>query len=198
MNFIKISGFIACMIPLLAVGQENAFSIGPRLGVNYSTVSNVDDIDSKIGLVGGVTMTYSVNATSGITGEILYSQEGYSFDDTDAKLDYIDIPIYYNLFFADLGEAFRPKVYVGVVPGFLISAKQDDTDYSDFINPFNFGVSGGLGFNYRLASRVWLNADLRAYLGLTDIREKDFQEGDTQANRNIQLSVGVAYGLSKL
>jgi hypothetical protein len=63
---------------------------------------------------------------------------------------------------------------------------------------FNFAFSGGLGFNYRVGSRIWLNTDLRAYLGITDIRDDEYQAGDKEANNNVQLSIGLAYGLSKL
>jgi hypothetical protein len=41
-----------------------------------------------------------------------------------------------------------------------------------------------------------LNTDLRAALGLSDVREDAI--GDKVANNNIQLSVGLAYGLSKI
>jgi hypothetical protein len=59
-------------------------------------------------------------------------------------------------------------------------------------------LSGGLGFNARVASRIWLNADLRAYMGLSDVRNSDIVEGDKVALRNIQPSIGLAYGLSKI
>ena len=49
-----------------------------------------------------------------------------------------------------------------------------------------------------MASRVWLNTDLRAYLGLNDIMDESLQGGDKNANSTIQLSLGVAYGLSKI
>ncbi|MDQ3015693.1 MAG: PorT family protein, partial [Bacteroidota bacterium] len=64
----------------------------------------------------------------------------------------------------------------------------------DQYNGFNFGVTGGLGFNARVASRIWLNADLRANLGLTDLSDG----GDKNSISTIQPSVGLCYGLSKL
>lgn len=199
-----INRVVLCLISLflLSTGVANAqvgdqTSIGPRIGVNFSNVSNVDGSKSLTGLVLGLTSTYSISEATGLTVDLLYSQEGYTLNDSDLRLNYLQLPIYFDLFFGELGDKFRPKVYAGIVPGFLLSAKNGDTKVdNDFFNSFNFAVSGGLGFNLRMSSRVWLNTDLRAYLGLTDIRDNVI--GDKNANNTIQLSLGVAYGLSKI
>lgn len=192
---------LVCLASFLSVYQLNAqddFSLGPRVGLNFSNVSNVDESSSLTGLVIGLTTTYSINESSGITVDILASHEGYSFPpENDFRLTYLQIPILFDVFFGELGSAFRPKVYVGVTPGFLLSAKinDDKLDDLDDFNKFNLALTGGLGFNQRVASRIWLNVDLRAYLGLTDI--SDF---GTEKNRisTVQPSIGLAYGLSKL
>lgn len=197
---------LSCLISLflLVAGVTNAqvgdqTSIGPRIGVNFSNVSNIEGSESLTGLVLGLTSTYSISEATGLTIDLLYSQEGYTLNDVDLRLNYLQLPIYFDLFFGQLGDKFRPKVYAGIVPGFLLSAKNGDAKVdNDFFNSVNFAVSGGLGFNLRMASRVWLNTDLRAYLGLNDIRDKSLQDGDKNANSTIQLSLGVAYGLSKL
>jgi hypothetical protein len=99
------------------------------------------------------------------------------------------------LFFGELGQALRPKVYAGIAPGILLSAESNDMDIKEFQNSFVLSVSGGLGANYRLADRVWLNGDVRAYIGLSDVRDKDLQTGDKVAGRTVQVSLGVAFGL---
>lgn len=197
---------LSCLITLFLLGAGVAkaqmgdqTSIGPRIGVNFSNVSNIEGSKSLTGLVLGLTSTYSITEATGLTVDLLYSQEGYSLNDVDLRLNYLQLPIYFDLFFGELGDKFRPKVYAGIVPGILLSAKNGDAKVdNDFFNTVNFAVSGGLGFNLRMSSRVWLNTDLRAYLGLNDIRDKSLQDGDKNANSTIQLSVGVAYGLSKI
>lgn len=180
-------------------GQEDNFSIGPRAGINISDVSNVDGSKSRIGLVAGVSSTYSISETSGITLDILYSQEGYDLDGSpEVDISYLQIPLYFNVFFGELGGAFRPKVYVGIAPGFLLNAESGGTDISDSMAGVVFSLTGGLGFNYRVADRVWLNADVRSFLGLSDIREEEFQTDDKAASRNVQISLGVAFGLSEI
>lgn len=197
---------LSCIISLflLVAGVANAqvgdqTSIGPRIGVNFSNVSNIEGSKSLTGLVLGLTSTYSISEATGLTVDLLYSQEGYTLNDVDLRLNYLQLPIYFDLFFGELGDKFRPKVYAGIVPGFLLSAKNGDSKVdNDFFNSVNFAVSGGLGFNLRMASRVWLNTDLRAFLGLNDIRDESLQNGDKNTNSTIQLSLGVAYGLSKM
>jgi outer membrane protein W len=175
---------------------QDDFSIGPRAGVNFSNVSNVDGSESLTGAVFGLTSTYSINETVGLTMDALYSREGYRTGINDVKFAYLQIPLYFDVFFGELGERFRPKIYAGVVPGFLLDVNVNDEDAdSDQFDAANFALSGGLGFNYRMASRIWLNTDLRAYQGLNDIRAGDAPEGDKVMHNNVQLSLGLAYGL---
>ncbi len=189
----KNIGIIGLIILLMgahtALGQvENRFSIGPRLGVNFANI-NVD-ADSRTGLTAGITSTYSINESSGVSVDVLYSQEGYERGNTDYKVDYIRVPVFYNLFFGNLGEAFRPKIYAGIAPGFLMSAEQNNADVQAQYKSTVIDLAGGLGFHYRLANRVWLNTDLRAFLGLNPMANNQ----DVK-NRTIQLSLGIAYGL---
>lgn len=187
---------LSSLFTVYQLNAQDKFSIGPRVGVNFSNVSNVNNSESLTGLALGLTSTYSINESSGITVDLLYSGEGYKDGNNEIKLSYLQIPIYFDLFFGELGSAFRPKVYAGFAPGFLLHAKENGTDKKDDYNSVNFALSGGLGFNYRVASRIWLNADLRAFLGLNEIR--DVQVGDKRSINNIQFSLGLAYGLSRL
>lgn len=192
---------LVCLASLLTGYQLNAqddFSIGPRVGVNFSNVSNVENSSSLTGLAIGLTSTYSISESSGITVDLMASHEGFSINDDDFRATYLQIPILFDVFFGELGSAFRPKVYVGVTPGFLLGAKfnDDKIDDLDGFKKFNLALTGGLGFNARVASRIWLNADLRAYLGLTDTSDNVVDEKNTQST--IQPSIGLAYGLSKL
>ncbi len=179
--------------------EKDQFSFGPRIGANFSNVSNVDDSETLNGLAIGLTSTYSFDETNGLTVDLLYSEEGYQLSGTEARQTYLQIPIFYDLFFGELGESFRPKVYIGFIPGFLLDAKVNGNDVDmDSYSSFSFAFGGGLGFNYRLGSRIWLNVDLRAQMGLTDIRSDGNEGGDMIAGRTVQPSIGIAYGLARL
>ncbi|MBK7872629.1 MAG: hypothetical protein IPJ74_19080 [Saprospiraceae bacterium] len=54
---------ITLLIPTtFVVAQEaSTFSIGPRVGINFSTLTNTDEAEFKPGLVAGLTSTYSIN-----------------------------------------------------------------------------------------------------------------------------------------
>lgn len=198
---IKKGIILVCLTSLLSVFQLNAqdrFSIGPRVGLNFSNVSNFDDTKSRTGLAIGLTSTYSINEATGITVDLLASHEGFESGGNDTKLTYLQIPILFNVFLGELGEKFRPKVYAGIVPGFLLGAKLNDAEINkDQFNSLNLALGGGVGFNARVANRIWLNADLRAYLGLNDIYENEIG-GEKHSLSTIQPSIGLAYGISKV
>ena len=139
------------------------FSIGPRVGVNFSNVNNPDQAELLTGLAAGLTSTYSINENSGITVDLLYSGEGYKIGDTKTNLNYLRIPILYNIFFGELGQAFRPKVFLGPQVGFLMSAESGGTSIKENTKGVSLGLGAGLGFNYRINDRMWLNTDLRSF-----------------------------------
>lgn len=185
-----ITALFLLLLPLLSHAQfKNRLSIGPRAGLNFATV-DAESAKRVTGLAAGITSTYSINEGSGVSVDLLYSAEGYEQGGTEYDLNYFKIPLAYNVFFGSLGEKFRPKVYLGLVPGFLLNAEVNGADVADQYTSTTFDALGGLGFNYRLASRIWLNTDLRFYLGLNDISETT-----SIKNQNIQLTLGVAYGI---
>lgn len=181
------------------------FSIGPRVGVNLAKVTELDDAEVNPGLVIGLTSMYSIQETFGLGVDLLYSQEGHRIDvgntETSVGVDYIRLLPTFNIFFRDLGESFRPKIYIGPSLGFLVSAEskvedsKTEVDVKDAYNGFDLGLLGGLGFNYRLANRTWLNVDGRFIQGLLDVRENKTGPFDGVKNQNIQFSVGIAFGL---
>jgi len=178
---------------------KDRISIGPRGGVNISNVSNVEESQSVTGVALGLTSTYSFNERTGLTVDALYSVEGYKAPFEEYKLRYLQVPVYFDFFFGELGNRFRPKIYGGVSPSFFLGGTLNELDinqpyYSDFI----LNVTGGLGFNYRIGDRIWLNTDARAFYGVNDIRHEDVATGDPVKPRTYQFSLGLAYGLVKL
>jgi outer membrane protein W len=177
---------------------EGQLLAGPRLGVNIASASNVTDSKSLVGLAFGVTGTYGFSDNSAATVDLLYSGEGFAQKSGDgkAKLGYLLIPIYYNYFFGEPGSELRPKVYAGIAPAFLMSGKDEDgDDIKDQFGGLNFSLSLGGGVNYALADNMILSGDLRAYFGVSDLRDKDLQDDINVASTNIQLSVALLFDL---
>lgn len=179
-----------------AVAQEN-FSIGPRVGANFATLTGDDiDRDANTRLVLGLTSTYSINEKAGIGVDLLYSGEGTERlgDGENLASNYLRLPITFQYFFRDLEDDFRPKLYAGVAPGLLLSAEVGERDVKENYNSFDLGGVAGLGFNYRLSPRgVWLNTDLRYQRGFSDLL--DTNSANKLRNQHWQASIGIAFGL---
>lgn len=180
------------------------FSIGPRVGVNFAKFTNVDNADSKSGLVAGITSTYSINTRSGVTVDLLYSREGSETETTqqiETGLDYLRLLLAYDIFFRDQEDNFRPKIYIGPNLGLLLAANnkiegaENEIDVKDNYNTIDVGLTLGAGFNFRVGGKSWLNVDGRFQPGLTNIINNKPSGVDAIRNQNFQVSVGLAFGL---
>ena len=160
--------------------QEIKF--GAKGGLNFASVSgdNTEGIDVVTSFNFGVLSEIPVSDKFSVQPELMYSGQGYSFNDDTVALSYLNIPL--------MGKYYLTKglsVEAGPQIGFLLSAKNDKTDVKDSFNTFDFGVNFGLG--YKLDNG--LNFGARYNLGLTDINNLD---NSSSKNKNgvFQLSVG--------
>ncbi|MBK8392956.1 MAG: hypothetical protein IPL23_28425 [Saprospiraceae bacterium] len=64
--------FAFCGLSLTRNNPNDNFSLGPKIGINFVNVNN-EFTDINPGLVFGLTSTYSLNETSGIGVDLLYS-----------------------------------------------------------------------------------------------------------------------------
>lgn len=197
----KLPVFLFALICLTLTGSlfaQKTLSLGPRLGFNSSSIVGDDvDADSKLGLVFGLTTTYSINEKTGLGVDLLYSREGAQskVGEINTNLDYVRIPVTFQYFFRGWEDDFRPKLYAGIVPGVLVKAEVEEQDIKDQMNGFDLAGTVGLGFNYRLGNGtrgIWLNTDLRYQRGFISVFDND---GIDAFNQSLQLSVGVAFGL---
>ncbi|WP_312344587.1 porin family protein [Chryseobacterium binzhouense] len=179
---------------------------GIKGGMNVSSLSKdgaLEDQGSKIGFNAGVFANIPVAESFSIQPEVLYSQYGDKYDDTNIAgnrisyarhHDYIAVPVMfqYNLipnFYLEAGPEF----------GFLINAKEklknetqndviaESNDYKDRLNGFNVGI--GLGAGYYFTDNIGITA--RYVAGVTDIA-KD-RPANSDAIRNNVFQVGLAY-----
>ena len=198
------------------------FSAGPRVGINFSTISGATSAESKTGLLTGAFLVYSFQEHFGVGIDALYSMEGAEYTETDIigvttvnsevkdRLNYLRFPVQANVFFGQYGNPFRPKVTLGPVIGFLLNAErkasvtvEDGTvttlesstaDVKDNYTATDFGAMLGAGFNLRIMEMTWFNFDARYYLGATDIRDIRPVGSDERKNNTFSLSAGVAFG----
>ena len=193
----------AILLSSLSSGYAQEFSMGPAIGISNSWIQDAPgDTEGLLGFNAGLALVYSTEEHWGIGIDLKYSAEGvqtkFRGETLKTHLNYVRVPLKVIYFFNKFGNDFRPKIYVGPSLGFLAGGKTKrfvnvgvlEFDSKDLYEDFDLGLTFGTGFNYRIATRTWLNLDLAYSHGFVDI-----DESVTGYNRNLNLSVGVAWGL---
>ncbi|MEZ4903295.1 MAG: porin family protein [Spirosomataceae bacterium] len=183
------------------VAQENV-SFGPIVGLNFSRLTgNTIYNDWKPGPSLGLFINYSGQSRFGLNGQLLYSRMGGQSSNGASKghLDYIQVPVMGTYYLNGRGNKFRPKVMLGPYIGFLAQAVNESgvSINPEGVNPpykgFDAGAAMGAGFNYSIGNKVWLNADLRYNLGLTQV----MNTVPDVYNRSWGINVGLSFPLGK-
>jgi hypothetical protein len=198
----KTSNKIAIIIAFIALSTKvvsaQTLSVGPMVGVNLSTITAAPNTQYLAGISVGGFGNYSINSHFGINAKLLYNQLGsaYTYNGDINRLHYIQLPVSAVYFFGDEGQQFRPKVYAGLYVASLLKAthKSGDevlaTDGTPMYNKLDVGGVLGLGFNYRIKSRTWLNVDAGYNAGFSDLTNNPI---DKYHNKAFSLNVGVSF-----
>lgn len=209
---------------MLNCSYSQDVSIGPKLGVNFSNLSNAEKAKTLTGLTAGGFFIYSIEEHFGVSADLLYSGEGamYTTVNTEGnkiistenklRLNYIRIPLLANIFFGNLGDQLRPKISLGPSFGILAGVKNSSTvsttesgtttvvEYKSTnkngYSGFDLGAIIGAGLNYKLSEQTWLNLDARYTIGTSDIYDVKPQNSDAVKNNVISVTIGLAFGLS--
>lgn len=178
---------ILLLAVLTALGFTNVnaqeIKFGAKGGLNFATISgdNTKGVDLVTSFNFGVLSEIPISDKFSFQPEIMYSGQGYSFNDNTIALSYLNIPL--------MGKYYVTKglsVEAGPQIGFLLAAKNEKTDVKDSFNTFDFGINFGLG--YKLDNG--LNFVARYNLGLTDINNV---ENSSSKNKNGVFQVSVGY-----
>jgi outer membrane protein W len=175
-------------------GAQSKFSLGPNAGVGHSWISKTNNAKFKLAANVGLAMVYSASEHFGIGLDAKYSYEGVKStvgsETGSLDINYLRFPLKAIYFFNNYKNPLRPKIFAGPSFGFLSSAKMDNVDVKDAFNSSDFGITAGLGFNYRLVNNSFFSADFNYLHGISDV---DKVGGNH--NRNIMVNVGVNFGL---
>ena len=175
---------VAAMLATMSVNAQQMF-IKPMVGGTLTTFSgDVHNNKVKVGLVAGAEFGYNFAENMGVTAGLLYSMQGSAIKDVDEKykMDYLNIPVLFNYYIVP-GLAVK----AGVQPGFLMSAKFDDTDIKDYMKKFDLSIP--MGLSYEISDFV---IDARYNLGVSNILKdnKGFVWDGKGHNSVIMLTVG--------
>lgn len=200
MRLAAVATLLTLTLSVDAIAQDKVWSVGPEVGVSlskYGTDAGTNDF--KSGAIGGLFVTYSIRNTFGITTKILYSQKGASFKSSDTKqtLNYIEVPVI-GRFFLNKEGTFRPNIFVGPSFGFLTGAtnkvgsneRVKIDNYETIYNTFDFGVTGGVGFNFLISNETYFIIDARYTHGLSDITKAP----GVVNNNSLGLTAGISFG----
>lgn len=176
---------LLAVVTVFGFASVNAQEIkfGAKGGLNFATVGgdNTKGIDYVTSFNFGVLSEIPISEKFSFQPEIMYSGQGYSFNDNTIALSYLNIPL--------MGKYYVTKglsLEAGPQIGFLLSAKNEKINVKDSFNTFDFGVNFGLG--YKLDNG--LNFGARYNLGLTDINNV---EGSSSKSKNSVFQVSVGY-----
>ncbi|WP_299683642.1 porin family protein [uncultured Dokdonia sp.] len=168
------------VIAVIGLTRMNAQEIqfGAKAGLNFATITNdaEDELDITSDVAFGLLAEIPISEKFSFQPELMYSGQGSS----TAILTYFNVPL--------IGKYYVVKglsLEAGPQIGFLLSAKNTDTDANikDAFTNVDFGL--GLGVGYTLNNGLFFNA--RYNLGIANISNV---EGVTTENRFVQLSIG--------
>ncbi len=171
----KISAFTLAFL-LFAGALQSQITYGVKLGANISTVAGEDydhdDKKSKLGLQFGGLVNIPVQEKFSVQPELLYSQEGAMWKDSDYSEkeahSFLNIPVLAQYddpsgFFAHTGPQIG--LLLGVKEKYKDDEENESRDIKDEFKSTAFSWVIGAGFRH--SSNIGIGA--RYSLGLSDI-----------------------------
>ena len=173
--------------------SQGDISLAPKAGLNFASLTSVDDTKMRIAFVGGLEGMYMATDYVGVSAGVFYSGQGLDYDISSGNaylsLAYLNIPIMANFYVA---EGFALKV--GVQPGILLSAEKKYSESSGSAtvdmkdNLESLDISIPVGLSYEFSNFI---IEGKYNLGLTKV-SKSKSESDCK-NSVFQLTVGYLF-----
>lgn len=166
------------LLSMLGFGSAHAQAgFGIKGGLNFATLNNVDDVDSRTGFHFGVFGQIPLSKNIALQPEALISTQGAKLDAGDINLNYINVPILLRLTVIKI-----INIHFGPQFGFNTKAEVGDSDIKEMVKNADFSAAVGAGVNLPFR----LEAGLRYNIGLSDISDEGIDFADAQ-NRNFQV-----------
>lgn len=145
----KIFVFFLLFIAYIQSGFTQEIDLGPKLGANFATLGDIEELDNNIGFVGGLFLTLEFKKFY-LQTELLYSQQGGTFNLSNFDLDYINVPVLIK--FDIIGSL---NIHFGPQFGFLIQDNIPDSFVNAFeADTYDFSGVGGIGIKLPLNLRA--------------------------------------------
>ncbi len=191
----RFSTLAVLMISFSSISHAQLLpEFGIKGGVNFATLNNLDGVETKTGILGGVYTKIKIPATPvSVQPEVLYAQYGANDGNGDLfiTLNYIQVPVLLKFGFELPAAPFKPNVFFGPYASFKTKAELENStsvggqNFGDNVKDQDYGVVVGAGVDVSK-----FRIDLRYTAGLVDI----FEEGaDGEKNGALALTVGVGF-----
>lgn len=198
---------------------EPHVSVGGRLGTTFSNISFSPSVRETFtqGTTGAVTFTYQEEKLFGLLIELGWTSRGWKEDFEESPLEYkrdltyLSLPIMTHITFGT--RRFKCFVNLGPEFGYMVSENiSSNFDYNNLAsvadwperqrqteqlampikNKFDYGIAGGLGFEFYLQPRHSVNVEARYYFGLGNIFPSS-KADYFSASRCSSIEVGIGY-----
>lgn len=173
-----------------SVSGQSKVNLGVKAGLNFSSLSNLDNSSTKTGLDAGLFVNIDFARFYEMQVETTYSNQGSSFrSGDDLCLGYINLNVA-NKFYPIPNAGFN--LVVG--PGINFLVHDDDAD----ITSVDFSIFGGVGYEFPFG----LGLEFRYKQGFIDVREDYYDAGeddyyyDGENILNGAIQLGVSYRFS--
>lgn len=177
----------------MAQKEVGKIEIQPKLGITIANLTDIDNNSSRVGMIAGAEVSYTVHPVVDVEAGLLYSMQGCDFDaevgDCTFKLEYINLPIMAS---AQLYKGLR--IRTGVQFGFLTKAKEDlgsnvgEVDFKDTTKKVDISIPLGLSYEY-----MDFVLDARYNLGVN--RTFKSETGLKSKNSVFNITLGYKFGI---
>ena len=206
----KTASYLICILVVTSPGFAQR-SISFHVGANIANLSNPGNLVSsatwysRVGIVGGVSVTFPVSTNLAVEPGFRFVQKGtkskwsyLSKDDVQSTLtnSYLELPVYLKYQLADFGS--RLWVQGGPTISYLLSSWAKGTmssfgefsfDVIDDYRRYDASLDFGIVLDNPLSSDWELSLGALYSLGLVKINKSDSNE----KTRDIRLMVGISY-----
>ena len=172
--------------------EVGAFTLQPKVGLTigsfsgeYITVGGKVENKKRVGFTAGLEGEIYATNWLGIALGLNYAQQGWKFEDTKTKLDYLNVPIVAN-FYVARGLALK----TGAQFGFLLNSKVDGVDRKDDCKKMNFSIP--IGISYEISNIV---LDIRYNVALTKVNKYDGPNNEKSRSDMVQFTLGYKFEL---
>ena len=207
--------FILYIISATAGYSQETFkrelAIGASLGTNFSTISFIPKVDTKMlqGYSGGIVARWNTEKYLGLQAEVNYSQQGWDekFENSNHtythRIDYIELPIMTHINFGS--KKVRAFFNIGPKVSYVIGENITNSLYGAEVNrenaqhdkavelKFGWGACGGPGVEFHTGAGIF-TLEGRYYYSLGDIYNSKKEDPFPKSSGQV-LSVKLAYML---